>query len=97
MDGNMGSEFEKTLILDWNSKTFDMNGPNLFGLNPGGSLAQTIGYEDTFLYHIFDAEGTQIFMFDVNGTETKLPFLGKLPNRCMNLATVPRDVPECMQ
>lgn len=96
LDDEPGDVFKETLILDWNSKKFETNGPSLIATIPSEDYGQTIAFGDTFLLYIYNKFQTKIFKFDINGTETKMPFVGSIPDGCLNLATVPSDIPGCM-
>lgn len=95
MNGLPNGPFEKTLILDWNSKTLDVNGPSLKAANPNEHEEQTIAFGDTFMFYKYRYTETKIFQFDPNGKETKIPFVGSIPGRCSDLAVVPINVIGC--
>lgn len=92
--GKPGPVFERTLILDWNLQTFDMNGPSL-GVKGLLLRAQTIDFDDTFLVHVYHVTRSRIFRFDINGIETKLPLIKVILNGVRNFAPVPSDITGC--
>eukprot|EP00094_Tigriopus_californicus_P014097 TCALIF_13653-PA protein Name:"Protein of unknown function" AED:0.30 eAED:0.30 QI:0/1/0/1/1/1/2/0/225 len=93
-NGKLGRDFDRTLILDWNSKTILADGPSLKDASPN-RWGQTIAHRDTFLYYKSVNHETRIYKFDINGTETPIPYLGKIPATCYNLANIPEDVAGC--
>lgn len=95
MDDKPGGAFEGTLILDWNSKTFDMHGPSLQEANPNQNHVQSVAYGDTFLFYTHNNNETKIYKFDINGTETKIPFVGRVPRACLNLTPILFDESIC--
>lgn len=91
VQGQSSQAFEGTLILDWNSKAIDFNGPSLKEVNLQQRKGQTLGYRDTFLYYNYNDIETKIYKFNITGTETKIPFLGKMEGQFENLAVIPME------
>ncbi|TRY71778.1 hypothetical protein TCAL_14862 [Tigriopus californicus] len=93
-NGKPERDFDRTLILDWNSKTFVAHGSSV-KTSTSDIWEQTVAHRDTFLFYESDYTGTRIYKFDINGTETPISYLGVMPATCFNLANIPEEVAGC--
>ncbi|TRY72001.1 hypothetical protein TCAL_09539 [Tigriopus californicus] len=89
-NGKAEGNFDRTLILDWNSKKFEDHGQSLKA-SSFGWYGQTLSYGDTFLLYAPRNTKTDLFKFGINGNETSAHYLGTIPVRCLNVAFIQDD------